>query len=63
MAQLKVDLNADATLLSGGEKQRLGIAGISNDLNVPENTHPAFYKMVQVEEYIKKTNNIFSLFG
>ncbi|MBD0241077.1 acinetobactin export ABC transporter permease/ATP-binding subunit BarA, partial [Acinetobacter baumannii] len=25
-AQLKVDLNADATLLSGGEKQRLGIA-------------------------------------
>ncbi|XZV26406.1 AraC family transcriptional regulator [Acinetobacter baumannii] len=32
----------------------VGIAGISNDLNVPENTHPAFYKMVQVEEYIKK---------
>ena len=25
-AQLKVDLNADATLLSGGEKQRIGIA-------------------------------------
>ena len=24
--QLKVDLNADATLLSGGEKQRIGIA-------------------------------------
>ncbi|MFX9664614.1 AraC family transcriptional regulator [Acinetobacter baumannii] len=32
----------------------VGIAGISNDLNVPENTHPAFFKMVQVEEYIKK---------
>ncbi|MUQ38843.1 AraC family transcriptional regulator [Acinetobacter baumannii] len=32
----------------------VGIAGISNDLNMPENTHPAFYKMVQVEEYIKK---------
>lgn len=32
----------------------VGIAGISNDLNVPENTHPAFYKMVQVEDYIKK---------
>ncbi|MDC4437379.1 AraC family transcriptional regulator [Acinetobacter baumannii] len=32
----------------------VGIAGISNDLNVPEHTHPAFYKMVQVEEYIKK---------
>ncbi|AIL77788.1 MULTISPECIES: AraC family transcriptional regulator [Acinetobacter] len=32
----------------------VGIAGISNVLNVPENTHPAFYKMVQVEEYIKK---------
>ncbi len=32
----------------------VGIAGISNDLNVPENTHPAFYKMVKVEEYIKK---------
>ena len=32
----------------------VGIAGISNDLNVPENTHPAFYKMVQVEEYIKR---------
>lgn len=31
----------------------VGIAGISNDLNVPENTHPAFYKMVKVEEYIK----------
>ena len=31
----------------------VGIAGISNDLNVPENT-PAFYKMVQVEEYIKR---------
>jgi len=32
----------------------VGIAGISNDLNVPEHTHPAFYKMVQVEDYIKK---------
>ncbi|SPL71100.1 AraC family transcriptional regulator [Acinetobacter stercoris] len=33
--------------------QLVAIAGISHDLNVPENTHPAFYKMVQVEEYIK----------
>ena len=31
----------------------VGIAGISHDLNVPEHTHPAFYKMVQVEEYIQ----------
>ncbi|ENV00603.1 MULTISPECIES: helix-turn-helix domain-containing protein [Acinetobacter] len=32
----------------------VGIAGISSDLNVPEHTHPAFHKMVQVEEYIKQ---------
>lgn len=32
----------------------VGIAGISSDLNVPENTHPAFHKMVQVEAYIQK---------
>ncbi|CAA3799893.1 HTH-type transcriptional activator RhaS [Acinetobacter baumannii] len=38
----------------GISQNLVGIAGISNDLNVPENTHPAFYKMVQVEDYIKK---------
>lgn len=32
----------------------IGIAGVSNDLNVPEHSHPAFYKMVQVEQYIKQ---------
>lgn len=40
--------------LFDADRNLVGIAGISNDLNVPENTHPAFYKMVQVEEYIKK---------
>lgn len=37
---------------SGGEL--VGVAGISNDLNAPEQTHPAFYKVVQVEQYIKE---------
>lgn len=32
----------------------VGVAGISNDLNIFEHTHPAFHKMVQVEEYIKQ---------
>lgn len=32
----------------------VGVAGISNDLNAPEQSHPAFYKVVQVEQYIKK---------
>ncbi|TCM63851.1 AraC family transcriptional regulator [Acinetobacter calcoaceticus] len=32
----------------------VGIAGISQDINVPEHTHPAFYKMVQVEQYIQQ---------
>ncbi|MFX9085457.1 PAS domain-containing protein, partial [Acinetobacter baumannii] len=33
----------------------VGIAGISNDLNVPENTHPAFYKMVSVHDKFHRT--------
>lgn len=32
----------------------VGVAGISNDLNAPEQSHPAFYRVVQVEQYIKK---------
>ncbi len=32
----------------------VGMAGISNDLNVPENHILLFTKMVQVEEYIKR---------
>lgn len=32
----------------------VGLAGISSDLNVPENTHPAFHKMLQVEAYIQE---------
>lgn len=40
----------------------VGIAGISNDLNVAEDTHPAFYKMILVEEYIKNNySNTISL--
>ena len=31
----------------------VGMAGISHDLGVPENTHPAFHKMLEVEEYIQ----------
>lgn len=40
--------------------QLVGIAGISNDLNLPEKSHPAFHKMLQVEAYIKDnySNNI-----
>lgn len=31
----------------------VGVVGISQDLNAAEKTHPAFYKVIQVENYIK----------